>query len=163
MNNKTVTINSMQGHLFQCQIQPEWIDYNGHLRDAYYGLLFSYAVDDFMLAIGITEHYRQTVGGTFYVAEDHRFYYREVRGDGFARVQNCVLDFDAKRVQLLQRLYAGDESDAAAVCESMQMHIVQKPEPKLAIMSDAIQLKLKEFTVPDAEPIADIIKIRRRT
>ena len=24
---------------------PEWIDYNGHMQDAYYELIFSYAVD----------------------------------------------------------------------------------------------------------------------
>ncbi|EEE35651.1 conserved hypothetical protein [Rhodobacteraceae bacterium KLH11] len=26
-------------------MKPEWIDYNGHMQDAYYGLVFSYAVD----------------------------------------------------------------------------------------------------------------------
>ena len=35
------------------QVQHEWVDYNGHMRDAYYGLSFSYAVDEVMIALGI--------------------------------------------------------------------------------------------------------------
>ncbi|MBT2341238.1 MULTISPECIES: thioesterase family protein, partial [Pseudomonas] len=30
---------------YQTHIRPEWVDYNGHLRDAYYLLIFSYATD----------------------------------------------------------------------------------------------------------------------
>lgn len=30
---------------FETTILPEWIDYNGHMRDSYYGLVFSLAVD----------------------------------------------------------------------------------------------------------------------
>ena len=34
--------------LYQTAILPEWIDYNGHLRDAYYGLIVSHAIDALM-------------------------------------------------------------------------------------------------------------------
>jgi acyl-CoA thioesterase FadM len=30
------------------QVQPDWVDYNGHLRDAFYLLIFSYATDALM-------------------------------------------------------------------------------------------------------------------
>ena len=39
-------------------IAPEWIDYNGHLRDAYYGLIVSYAIDALMDRIGLDAAYR---------------------------------------------------------------------------------------------------------
>ncbi len=29
---------------YQTTVRPEWIDYNRHMQDAYYGLVFSYAV-----------------------------------------------------------------------------------------------------------------------
>jgi len=32
--------------IYRARIEPDWIDYNGHLRDAYYGLVASYAVND---------------------------------------------------------------------------------------------------------------------
>ena len=31
--------------VYHVKIEPEWIDFNGHVRDAYYGLAGSYAVD----------------------------------------------------------------------------------------------------------------------
>ena len=30
---------------YQTTIIPDWVDYNGHLRDAFYLLIFSYATD----------------------------------------------------------------------------------------------------------------------
>ena len=39
-------------------IESGWIDYNGHLRDAYYGLVASYAVDDVMDYLGLDAAYR---------------------------------------------------------------------------------------------------------
>ena len=32
---------------------PEWIDYNGHLRDAYYAVILSDVTDAFMDRIGL--------------------------------------------------------------------------------------------------------------
>jgi len=31
--------------IYRTQVLPEWVDYNGHLRDAYYVLVASYAAD----------------------------------------------------------------------------------------------------------------------
>jgi len=38
--------------VYRAKIEPQWIDYNGHLRDAYYGLVASFAVDDVMEGFG---------------------------------------------------------------------------------------------------------------
>lgn len=123
---------------FECTIENSWVDYNGHLRDAYYGLIFSFAVDHFMLDIGMDEHYRDTTGGTLYVVEDHRYYLREIHADARARVESSVLDNDSKRILLMQHLYTDTGSNPCAVCESMQMHVVQHPEPAAAAMPESI-------------------------
>src|SRR5690606_23591420 len=34
-------------------VEPQWIDYNGHLNMAYYNVLFDRAVDQFFEALGI--------------------------------------------------------------------------------------------------------------
>ena len=39
--------------VYRCGIEPQWIDYNGHLRDAYYTLVFSQAIDALMDEIGL--------------------------------------------------------------------------------------------------------------
>ena len=40
-------------------VLPEWIDYNGHMQDAYYGLVFSKAVDALQDDVGFDQSYRQ--------------------------------------------------------------------------------------------------------
>jgi acyl-CoA thioester hydrolase len=41
------------------QIEPQWIDYNGHLNMAYYNVMFDRAVDQLWLALGIGPGYRE--------------------------------------------------------------------------------------------------------
>ena len=31
---------------YHTEVSAQWIDYNGHMQDAFYGLVFSHAVDD---------------------------------------------------------------------------------------------------------------------
>ena len=38
---------------YTTQVQPAWVDYNGHLRDAFYLLIFSYATDALMDILGL--------------------------------------------------------------------------------------------------------------
>ena len=40
---------------YQTTIAPEWVDYNGHLRDAFYLLIFSHATDALMDMLGLDE------------------------------------------------------------------------------------------------------------
>ena len=41
--------------IFKINVLEEWIDYNNHMQDAYYGLAFSYAVDHFQDVVGFDE------------------------------------------------------------------------------------------------------------
>jgi acyl-CoA thioester hydrolase len=43
---------------FKINVQEQWIDYNHHMQDAYYGLVFSYAVDHFQDVVGFDKSYR---------------------------------------------------------------------------------------------------------
>ena len=38
-------------------VRPEWIDYNGHLSEAYYVLVFGHATDAVMVRLGMTPEY----------------------------------------------------------------------------------------------------------
>jgi acyl-CoA thioester hydrolase len=46
--------------VYHVKIEPEWIDFNGHVRDAYYGLAASYAVDGLMDHLGLDAAYRES-------------------------------------------------------------------------------------------------------
>ncbi len=156
----------MKKFTFSTHVHKEWVDYNGHMRDAFYGLVFSFAVDSFMIDIGIDEAYREKTKGTIYVVEDHRFYLDEAKQGDEIQVESIVLDSDAKRIHLYQRLMVGDT--VACACESMQFHISQAGEtPRSAPMPDDMQALL-QTSHPTAEQLAEIsprsrtIGIRRK-
>lgn len=65
-------------------VLPEWIDYNGHMQDAYYGLVFSQAVDALQDDVGFDQAYRQKTGCTIYLLEEHKFFLSEVKKGGAA-------------------------------------------------------------------------------
>ena len=68
--------------VFRTAIQAEWIDYNAHLRDAYYSLIFSLATDALMDRIGLDEAYRKRTQNTLYTLEMHIHFLHEVKRHG---------------------------------------------------------------------------------
>jgi len=85
---------------YRATIEPGWIDYNGHLRDAYYGLIVSYAIDDVMDALGLDAAYRAGTRCTLYTLEMHLHYLHEVKSSDDLVVETSVLDADQKRMHL---------------------------------------------------------------
>jgi acyl-CoA thioester hydrolase len=111
--------------IHQSAVLPEWIDYNGHLRDAYYGLIFSEAIDSLMDRVGLDAAYRTRTGGTLYTLEMHTHFLREVKRDDHVRVLLRVLAADTKRVLAALELWRAGESAPAAAAEVMLLHVRQ--------------------------------------
>uniref|UniRef100_UPI0018E587F0 thioesterase family protein n=1 Tax=Nocardiopsis sp. TNDT3 TaxID=2249354 RepID=UPI0018E587F0 len=63
------------------RLRPEWIDYNGHLSEAYYVLVFGFATDALMDRVGLDAAYRERSGRSLYTVEAHVRYLREVAAD----------------------------------------------------------------------------------
>ncbi len=143
----------------------EWTDYNGHMNDAFYGRVFSDAVDEMMLVVGLGPDYRAatqgTTKGTVYTLEDHRWYEREVHEGATLEVETHVLDVDAKRIHLWQSLNV--QGQRCAVAETMLLHISQAgPTPRSAPMPDQAQAALREHLLTQAvSPRAGTMGIRR--
>ena len=53
------------------QIEPQWIDYNGHLNMAYYNVMFDRAIDQLWLKLGIGPGYMKARNGSTFTAECH--------------------------------------------------------------------------------------------
>ena len=60
------------------QIEPQWIDYNGHLNMAYYNVMFDRAIDELWLKLGIGPGYMKERNGSTFTAECHVRYLREI-------------------------------------------------------------------------------------
>lgn len=127
---------------YETSVRPEWIDYNGHMQDAYYGLIFSHAVDSLQDEVGFDAEYRTRTGCTIYLLEDHRFYLQEVYEDDPLCVETRVVDVDEKRFHL--HLEMKRNGQTVAICEFIEMHVHQKPSPRACPMPEPIRARLEE-------------------
>ena len=109
-------------------ILPEWIDYNGHLRDAYYGLIFSQSTDALMDRIGLDAAYRAKTGCTLYTVEMHIHYLHEVKQADTAIVQLRIAGADSKRIHAALEFLRAGHTDLAATAEVMLLHVRQQGE-----------------------------------
>jgi acyl-CoA thioester hydrolase len=114
--------------IYQTPILPEWIDYNGHLRDAYYVLIVSQATDALMDRIGLDEAYRRRTQCTLYTVELHIQYLQEVKQTDTALVTMRILGADAKRIHVAFELASAGATRVAAVAEVMLLHVCQQPQ-----------------------------------
>ena len=104
-------------------MRHEWVDYNGHLNDAYYLLIFSYATDGLMAQVGLDAAWRAATGHTLYTLEVHLNYVQEVHAGVAVEVRTQILGVDAKRVHLFHSLHRQLDGTLLATNEQMLANI----------------------------------------
>jgi acyl-CoA thioester hydrolase len=104
-------------------VRPEWIDYNGHLYDGYYAVIFAEAADAFLDAVGLDQAGRGATGRTIYTLETHVRFLAEMKQGAPYRVDGQILDHDHKRVVLFLTLVDTVRDIIAATSEEMLMSI----------------------------------------
>ncbi|GAC1669836.1 MAG: thioesterase family protein [Steroidobacteraceae bacterium] len=133
--------------VYSATIEPHWIDYNGHLRDAYYGLVASLALDEMMDHLGLDSVYRASTRCTLYTLELHLHYLHEVKRSDDLRVASAILDFDRKRVQVGCRFVCSRVAEQVATAEIMLLHVHQGDKPAAAPFPDEVAVKLEALKV----------------
>ena len=108
---------------WQGVVDPAWVDYNGHMNDAYYMVAFSYATDGLMAHIGLDAAGRVATGHTMYTLEVHLNYVQEVRVGVPIEVRTHILGVDAKRVHLFHTLHRLNDGTLLATNEQMLSNI----------------------------------------
>ncbi|MDM8348810.1 thioesterase family protein [Pseudomonas sp. sp1636] len=108
---------------YRSAIPPEWVDYNGHLRDAFYLLIFSYASDALMDRLGLDEAGRARTGHTLYTLECHLNYLAEVKLGAEVEVRSQLLAHDRKRLHIHHGLYYPGGAQLLAASEQMLMNV----------------------------------------
>jgi acyl-CoA thioester hydrolase len=105
------------------RVEPQWMDYNGHLNVAYYSLLFDRAVDECYALLGIGKDYVETRNASLFAAEVHIGYRREVQVGDMVRVTLQLLDFDEKRLRYAMEMRHAYEGWLAATSEHLSLHV----------------------------------------
>lgn len=93
---------------FRQDIRPEWIDYNGHLSEAYYVLVFGFATDALMDLIGLDDGYRRDTGCSLYTVEARVRYLHEVRKQDAVTVRTRLTEVGAKKVLVSHEMRVAD-------------------------------------------------------
>lgn len=108
---------------YRTAVQEDWVDYNGHLRDAFYLLIFSYATDALMERIGLDADSRGQSGHSLFTLEAHINYLHEVKLGTEVWVQTQIIGFDRKRLQVYHSLHRAGFDEALAASEQMLLHV----------------------------------------
>ncbi|MGH3256120.1 MAG: thioesterase family protein [Streptosporangiaceae bacterium] len=104
-------------------VPPEWIDYNGHMMDAYYFLAFTEATEAFLDHVGLGAAYQARTGSGIYTAESHLCFISGVAGGAALTYGTQLLGHDAKRLHVFHQMTSAGA--LAATCELMFLHVSQ--------------------------------------
>lgn len=109
--------------LFRETVRPEWIDYNGHMSEAFYVLVFGYATDAMMDGVGLDPRYREETGCSLYTVEAHVRYLREVKEGASLTLRTRVLGADAKKLRFAHEMTEGPDGELVATSELFSLHV----------------------------------------
>ena len=142
---------------YQTPVLEDWVDYNGHLRDAFYLLIFSYATDAFMERIGLDSDNRDASGHSLFTLECHLNYLHEVKLGTRVWVNTQVIGFDRKRLHLYHSLHRAGFDETLAASEQMLLH-VDLAGPKSAPFAPEVVARLEEVVAEQADlPAAEFV------
>ena len=101
--------------LFETKVASEWVDYNGHMNDAAFAIVFSRSVDALMDRVGLDASARRRTGHSLFTLQMMLHYFKEAKeGDPLA-VTCQLLEHDDKRMRVwLDMTSLGGERLAAS-------------------------------------------------
>ncbi len=135
---------------YRCTVLPDWIDYNGHLSEAYYVLAFGFATDQVMDSLGLDGAYRAESGCSLYTVEAHVRYLAET-GDGAAlSISTTIVGAGAKKLHLAHEMRS--EGILIATEEILAVH-VDLGSGRTVPFTKPIATAITEHCVPD-DPVA---------
>jgi len=128
--------------LYEDTIRREWIDYNGHMSEAFYVLVFGYATDVFLDAIGLDEQYRTENNVSAFTVEAHiRYLDQGLLGEPL-HVSTLLTDCGTKKVRIFHTMRRGAGGVVLATEEILLLHVdtaTEKVRPFDALVAQKLQ------------------------
>ena len=152
--------------LYRPTVLPDWVDYNGHMSESCYLLVFGDNSDAFFRLVGIDEGYRDQGGHSLYTVQTHIHNIREVAEGEPLRLTLQLLDFDDKRVHIFHAMHHGTSGDLLATGEQMLVH-VDIAQGRATPMPADLQARLQAIaqahaSLPTPPQVGKPMGIRRR-
>jgi acyl-CoA thioester hydrolase len=107
--------------LHETRVLPAWVDYNRHLSEWAYLLVFGDNADAFFRYFGVDEDYR-AAGRSLYTAETHLRHLHEAHLGEPLGLTLQVLGTDDKRLHIAHEM-SGAAGDPIATAEQLLLHV----------------------------------------
>lgn len=131
-----------------CVIE-DWIDYNGHMSEAYYVLVFGFATDALYEYFEIGAEYRAKTNRSVYTLESHIRYLKEVSLGQQLDIKTILASYDSKRLHFVHEMYVSGE--LVATTEIMGLHLDTGETGGVVHFSDEDMIKFAK-TVTTSSP-----------
>jgi betainyl-CoA thioesterase len=153
--------------VYRTPVLPEWIDYNGHLRDAYYVLVLSLATDALMDRLGLDPSYRARTECTLFSLEMHLHWLHEVKGSDTIEVDAHLLDADRKRLHVGFDVRVLGRPQVVATSDFVFLHVRQGAQPGAVPFPPAVEAAIAALrpaagSAPWAGPGSRALALARR-
>ena len=149
------------------RVEVGWIDYNGHLNMAYYNVLIDRSVDEAFALVGLGPEYVKERGHSFFTAEAHVRYLRELKAGETVRTTVRLIDYDEKRIHFFAELYHAQEGWMSATSEQLALHVDMKSKKVAPFPDDVLDrlaaMKAAHAALPAPEGIGRKIGMARRS
>jgi acyl-CoA thioester hydrolase len=118
--------------VYDTVVASDWVDYNGHMNDAAYALVFSRATDALMDRIGLDAAARKASGRTLYTLQAMLHYLQEASEGAPLFVACQLLEHDDKRMRVWLEMRAGRDGAVLAASEQLLLSIDKNAGSKAA-------------------------------
>jgi acyl-CoA thioester hydrolase len=108
--------------LHRTMVQPEWVDYNGHMSESCYLQVFGDSADAFFRFIGIDEDYR-AAGHSLYTVQTHLHHRREAAEGELLACTLQLVDHDDRRLHIYHEMTQGETGVLLAAAEQLLVHV----------------------------------------
>jgi acyl-CoA thioester hydrolase len=129
-------------------VRSEWIDYNGHLSEGYYVVVFGHATDAAMVALGMTPEYLVATRTSLFTVEAHIRYLDQIPPDARLTVYTSVIGVTGKLLWLWHERWCQDRLRATE--EVLMLH-VDTAAGRASPFPDALRACAEGLLVPPPE------------
>ena len=107
---------------YSTSVEPEWVDYNGHMTESAYLSAAGWASDALFRYVGVDDAYRKA-GHSFYTVETHIRFKKEASVNQRLDVQTAVLGVDEKKLHFIHFIGDTEQDETNATVEQVLVHV----------------------------------------
>ncbi|HAW18196.1 MAG TPA: hypothetical protein DCW89_07855 [Oceanospirillaceae bacterium] len=137
----------MSVYLSSQKVIKDWIDYNDHLNDAYYLVIFTKATDTLQNHLGLTLEHIKNTGETLFTVESHLAYVQQIGVGEMVTVTSKILETDTKRMRIFHSMF-NDQDELLATVEMLLICynlVSQKVTDFSLMMQQSLSLFASEY------------------